>query len=727
MGDFMTFLRVLTAPVVAAAVFAVPANAQQLKAFTEFEGHWQSQEATANVGLMLPFMLDNSTTLFFDIGAAIQEGDVQKGSFGGGYRFSAGSWVGGLYGYYDYLNSGLDNSFHQMSFGAEAIGQIYETRANIYLPIGAGKSVDGAGAGVIDGGTLKFREGMERARPGIDAEIGIKVPGISSTGNAELKLFAGSYWYGGKNMDDMFGAKLRAELAFANLPVLPAGSTAHIGLTGTYDNEDRFDGALMARLRIPFGVTETENAEPFDPWTQRVERNSAIRTHVGATGDLEDAIIDLNGQMAGKVVSISSASGNTSAINARIASAGTSAVILVDGSIGLDQSLSLASGQTLLGGGGNLALRGASSGAKGSYVNQNAAGVLTGYDPSQDVITMASNSVVSSLSISGGLAGIGSNGTSNLFIDSVDVTNTAHDGIRLTQVDGATIQNSRIHDLFICENNTACEFAVGNPNVAPYAAISAHGTRNLTVKDTTIDSVTYGIFAGSAIDDSGWPPVVTDLASNISLDNVTISRSRREGILLVAADTVSMNEVTIDNSQQGRDMDLVVLQGTSNVTITDMTLKGGVNGLMLISASTLPDEAKTTNVRVNGLSIEDTNNAGIFFNPVTDISLSNVTIKNAGTYGMFLYGDEWGFLGGPIKDISFDNVVIDDATLAGLYFMGPSENLTGNIRVINTPRDCKSDASWMGGLSGSISQDPGSVLLLNGTAIDSTNFNGRCG
>lgn len=55
--------------------------------------------------------------------------------------------------------------------------------------------------------------------------------------------------------------------------------------------------------------------------------------------------------------------------------------------------------------------------------------------------------------------------------------------------------------------------------------------------------------------------MITELASNISLDNVTISRSRREGILLVAADTVSMNEVTIDNSQQGRDMDLVVLQG----------------------------------------------------------------------------------------------------------------------------------------------------------------------
>src|SRR5690606_10225359 len=148
--------------------------------------------------------------------------------------------------------------------------------------------------------------------------------------------------------------------------------------------------------------------------------------------------------------------------------------------------------------------------------------------------------------------------TAGLTIDRVDVSATAQDGIRLTRVDGAVIENSAIHDLYICTNNTTCEFAVGDPNRAPFAAISAHGTKNLTVRDTAIDNVTYGIFAGSAIDDSDWPPVITDLASNITIDNVTITRSRREGILLVAADDVTMNRVTIDNTKQDRDMDLVV-------------------------------------------------------------------------------------------------------------------------------------------------------------------------
>ena len=190
---------------------------------------------------------------------------------------------------------------------------------------------------------------------------------------------------------------------------------------------------------------------------------------------------------------------------------------------------------------------------------------------------------------------------------------------------------------------------------------------------------------------------------------------------------MAMNRVTIDNTKQDRDMDLVVLQGTSNVRITDMSLKGGINGLMLVTASTLPDEAQTTNVSVNGLKIDGTTNAGIFFNPVSGIDLKNVTITNAGTYGMFLYGDEWGFMGGPVSDITFENVVIDNARTAGLYFMGPTEDLAGSVTVTNTPRDCKSDPSWNGGLSGSIDQPGGSVFIVNGREIGPATFAARCG
>ncbi len=723
----MYIMRGLAGPLIAVATGFSYAYASDYRGFAEFEGRLGSAESTGGLGIMLPFQLDAGQTFFLDLNGSLVSGGVEEGSLGTGYRFATPSgWTLGVYGYYDYLNSRLGNDFHQLSFGAEAIGALLETRANIYLPLGNGYSVNGAGAVVIDDGNVRFRDGREQARPGADFEAGIKVPGL--TDNTQLKFFAGSYWYGGKNVSDMFGAKLRAEIAFTDIAGLPSGSTVSFGATGTYDSQDKLGGSVMARLRIPFGGSGGTAGDPFDPTTQAVRRNSTIRTHIGATGDIEDAVLELNGQTAGRLVNVSTRTGDTAAINALLASAGDGAVVFTDGDIGLDGSLMLSNGQALLGGGGTLSVRGATSGGLGILANTGAHTTLTGYDPARDVVTMASNSMVASVNIIGGLAGIGSADTNGLTINNVDISNTAHDGIRLASVNGALIENARIHDLYICNNNTLCEFAVGNPNRAPYAAISAHGTSNLTVRDTAIDNVTYGIFAGSIIDDNDWPPVVTDLASNITFDNVSISRSRREGILLVAADKVNMNTVSIDNTQQDRDMDLVVLQGTSNVSITDMSLKGGINGLMLVTASTLPEDAITTKVKVSGLTTDDTTNAGIFFNPVSGISLEDVTINNAGTYGMFIYGSDYAFLGGPVADIDFKNVVIDKAANAGLYFMGPAQDLKGNITVRNTPRDCKSDPHWSGsGVNGSITQSPGSVFTVNGQEIGNTTLAARCG
>lgn len=158
-----------------------------------------------------------------------------------------------------------------------------------------------------------------------------------------------------------------------------------------------------------------------------------------------------------------------------------------------------------------------------------------------------------------------------------------------------------------------------------------------------------------------------------------------------------------------------------------MVLKGGINGLMMVTSSSMPEGAVTTNVNVDGLMIDGTRNAGIFLNPVSGISFKNVAITNAGTYGAFIYGSDWNFLGGPISDITFDNVTIDKAGTAGLYFMGPSLDVKGDVTVTGTPRDCKVDPSWDGSLGGSLTQGPGSVLTVNGSVLDQTNFGSRCG
>ncbi|MCY1322681.1 Inverse autotransporter, beta-domain [compost metagenome] len=667
-------------------------------------------------------MLDSGNAIFIDTHGAIENDSVRQGSIGAGYRFRASDqWVIGAYGYYDYLKSSYGNSFSQLSFGLEALSGDLEMRSNFYLPLTGAKTLSAFNTAYVRDHVLVFQEGKERARRGIDAEIGGRLPVFEDDSKLQLKVFGGSYWYGGRNLDDMFGAKLRAELTFADLPGLSDGSTVSLGVTGTYDNEDKLKGAVMARLRIPFGATgSTGNA--FDPMTQRVERSTRIRTHAGATGDIEAAQLADSDRNASRVITVSSASGNAAAINSLIGAAGADALILADGNLGLDRTLALQSGQTLLGGGGALAVRGARSGATTTFVNNGAATTITGYNPAQDVIAMASGSTVSSLAVRGGLAGISATDAANVTIDNVDISATNHDGIRFTRVNGALVQDSRIHDLFICENNTTCEFSIYNPNKAPFAAVSSVGSRDVTVRDTSIDKVTYGVFAGGEFRKVGRTDyeLVTG-TENVTIDNVTISNSRREGVLLVAGKDVKLDRVSVDNSKQDRDMDLVVLQGTSNVAINDMRLMGGINGLMLVSSPNL--DATTTDVNVKGLTVDGTRNAGIFFNPVSGISLQDVAVTNAGTYGAYIYGNEYEFLGGPVRDIVLKNMTVDKAGKAGLYFSGPTEDITGNVSVTSAPKDCLLDNGWS---AGTITQSPGSLLTVNSTKLDQGNAAARC-
>ncbi|MGO4337198.1 right-handed parallel beta-helix repeat-containing protein [Labrys sp. KB_33_2] len=702
------------------------AFAQMQQPLVEIEGGLIQNKGYGGIGVFLPFLIDDRNGIFFDASGRLAKGSARQASLGLGYRRRFGQdWVIGTYGYFDLFKSDYGNRFNQWSFGVEAIGPAYEGRANVYLPGSREAYLPGLSRAFVSGDELRFQAGREFARAGGDAEVGFRVPDFLEEMAAQVKVFGGAYWYDGRSrVDDIPGVKARTEITFAKVPGLP-GATFALGASVSYDREDRTKFGLTARLRVPLGGSARGGDGAFDAMFQRVERASLVRTYAGASGPIERAEYVASGQAVGKVVKITSGSGRAAVINDRLAAGGDNALVLANGEIALDQSLQLGQGQHLLGGGGGIAVRGASSRQETVFRNQGPTARLTGSSPLANVVTMASGSEVASLAISGGLAGIAGSGASNLTIRDVDISRTAGDGIRLDNVTGALIDGARIHDLYICDNNSECEFAVGNPNRAPHAAISALGSRDLTIRDTAIDSVTYGIFIGSRIDDSDWPVVITHVAENISIDNVAISRSRREGVLLVAAKGVTMNKVGVDNSQQGLDMDLVVLQGTSDVTIRDMNLKGGINGLMLVTASTLPEAARTTNVRVDGLTVDGTRNAGIFLNPVSDIHFKNVSISNAGTYGAFIYGSDWDFLGGPVKNVSFENMRVDKAGTAGLYFMGPAIDIRGDVAVSGTPRNCLV-SSFGSYVNGSLTQPAGSRLTLNGSELNAGNFEANC-
>ena len=149
--------------------------------------------------------------------------------------------------------------------------------------------------------------------------------------------------------------------------------------------------------------------------------------------------------------------------------------------------------------------------------------------------------VVTGIMTKGGAEGIGSlnERTNNVSINNVDISATTGDGIKLNNTNGLNIKNSKIHDLNICENNTDCEFAVFSPTKAPNSAVSAIGSQNINIDNVKIDDVTYGIFLASDYDQETSTYKTT--TSNVNINNTSISNSRREGLLLVGNDNVTIH------------------------------------------------------------------------------------------------------------------------------------------------------------------------------------------
>ncbi|RTL88636.1 hypothetical protein EJV44_23015 [Ancylobacter aquaticus] len=714
-------------PVILAATVSLPALADPRgisPASVEATLGSVGDEAFGSFDLFLPMLGDTDRLLFLDARASFgSEQEIEQGSVGLGYRFRhENGWVYGFNGYFDYLNSQYDNGFTQLGLGVEALSQDWELRANGYLPVGdIEAALASANAALIEAGRLVFRAGEETALQGFDGEIGYRLPFLTPDDLTQIKLFAGGYWYTGEGVEDVPGVSARVELSRAGLPAFGNGSRLTLVAGLTYDEQYDTQGIFLARLRVPLG--DTSGQAPYDPLYRRVERSDAIRTHVGATGAAEAAVYSETGAVAGQVVAIG-AGDDAGTINARLVTAGDGALVLASGTVDVDSTVSLGTGQYLLGGGGALAVRGAVSGGTAVFRNALPAATLNGTDPLDDVLSLdGDRSAVASLALRGGRSGVVAEGVSNIVMRDLDISGTAEHGIALESVSGATIAATRIHDLATCENNTECEWSIFNPNVVRNAGIAALAVEDLTIRDVTMENVTYGLFVGSQYEEIDWENTITGQSGNLSVENLSIVNSRREGILLVGVDGASLRSVSIDNSAMERSMDLIVLQKTSHATLDDLTLKGGINGLMFASSFNLPGE--TTDIAVSNAFIEDTYRSGIFLNPSSDIRFTNVTIVNPGSYGVYFYGDAYGFAGGPVTGVSFTDVEVSGSGSSAVYVSGPIQDISGDIATTNVPAPCSADAGQWSGTE--LTQTGGQVFAIGGATVPTGTLSASCG
>lgn len=680
-----------------------------------------TQSTTGQVELMLPYVLEKGVIAFGDLRASTSGNGLYSASLGAGLRAQQpNGWTLGAHAYFDTGNTASGHTYQQLSGGLELLGDTWEFRLNGYVPVGTtANHHDAASAVWAANGRLQMRQGYEVALYGVDAEAGIRLPVFAEGAGQSLKLFAGAFAYDSAMTDPVSGVSARAEWQVADLHTALPGASLTLGASARYDSSNALSASVFARLSAPIGGP-TPQAAGADALTRRVERKTAITTAIGAYGTLQQARL-ANGRSYTTVGTVSAATGNMAAINAEIARLGDGALILASGDIAVDETLALASNQLFVGGGGRIGVVGEQNGRAAVLVNPGTATTLKGQGV--DVVRLASGSELSQLAITGGNNAVVGSNVANVAVSSLNITGSGGNGIALNNVDGARITDTRIADLFICENNNACEFSVFNPAYVPHASINAVGVRDLTVRNVSMSNVTYGIFAAAVIDDGPWPPVTVSPLSNLRIENVSIANTRREGLLTVGADGIAIDRLSIDNSGLHRDMDMVVFQNSTNIAMRNSALRGGVNGLMFAHAGVI-NEQVTAHALVENVSISDTSRAGIFLNPSQDVTFRNVSIENAGTYGVYFHGDAMGFAGGPLRNITFDEVDIGTVGDAALYVSGPLENVAGTIDYADSDPHCQANTGPWSGTA--ITQPGGGTLSVNGTAVTDANLASGC-
>ncbi|ODT20571.1 MAG: hypothetical protein ABS35_19430 [Kaistia sp. SCN 65-12] len=313
----------------------------------------------------------------------------------------------------------------------------------------------------------------------------------------------------------------------------------------------------------------------------------------------------------------------------------------------------------------------------------------------------------------------------NILIRDLDIAETASHGIFLSEINGALIESTSIHDLTICTNNSTCEFSIFYPERSvPNTAISLFSATDVTIRDVAIRDVTYGIFANAAFeDDDNWKSYAPNPTSGLTIENVSITNTRREAIQFVGVEDASIRNLRIDNSMAERTMDLMVMMSSTGITMDGLTLIGGVNALQFIGPSSFANPA--SDIQVSNVVIDGPSRSGIMFNMgASDISFSNVVIRNAEEHGVYLYGPSMSFFL-PTENISFDNVVVESSGLEAVHLSGILGNISGNIEVGQSAGDCVAAA---GGPYNSteLTQTGGSSFAVAGTVITPGVLSANC-
>ncbi len=548
--------------------------------------------------LFLPLWQDGNNLWFFDMRGQIDNADAGEFNIGTGFRTLAPEgWIFGSYIFYDRLFSANGNRFNQGTVGVEVMDYERDFRLNVYFPESRGQATSAPPSATISNGTVVVSSGVERAYWGFDIEAGQLLWATGPNAQHEVRGFVGLYHFANSNsgFDNITGPRARIEWRWYDLPHFGIGSRFTCGLTVQADGERGGDAFLFAGLRIPLDPW-AHARRPLSPLQRRMV-DPLVRDVDVVTNSRQMTESAVNPQ-TGQTIASARVFDNRDDLAALLPESGTNSVVVIDGDAGdiiSGSSVKLRPGQTIVGGGTQMTVRGARSGraavwtAPGSRptieFNSNTCpegfACATVFRPPTAGFVMADDTRLAGMNLIGGRGAVVIEDANRVAVSELNIRDAQGVGIALRNAQHVSIDNVVIDGVDQTNSLSAASNSTGvfpNDAVQRGTGIAAVSSSDINIRNVHIQKTNQ---SGIRLLDS----------RDTAIEHVTMSRTGEFGILADGAVNTRVNAIDIEGSQNG-----LRFNGGSELVVADTRI---------VLPGMPSDVVSIVSPQFNGISLEE--------------------------------------------------------------------------------------------------------------------------
>ena len=357
-----------------------------------------NQRDLYSVELFSPLKQDDDTLLFSDIRFRTDPGDDWEGNVGFGIRrIYNRDKILGAYGFVDFRQSPSNNKFRQITLGAEYLTETWDFRVNTYLPERGKKLVSHTATASLSGSQvfLENSQNFEKAMPGVDAEVGYKIP----TNDIDTRVFVGGYHFWDDDLENVTGLRGRAEVSIENqdrVKYLPEDAIFRVSAETQYDDIRDGNHFAGAEISIPlYSVPKRKSMSGIERrMTNPIVRDIDIVTSPSVTtAPPEAAEANIGGVESSSVYIVEAE--DTATFEAAVSALPEDSLIIVANSapIVVENTIALKANQSVVGAGAEVAVQAGAGPTIGYIANASANSELIRsnalYGSSQPIFTLA--------------------------------------------------------------------------------------------------------------------------------------------------------------------------------------------------------------------------------------------------------------------------------------------------------------------------------------------------